>query len=579
MPAAAVLHRRLAQANYEPKTWDYDSICSMHLHGQNKVQPSKESSLFQLASLKQIVRQLLLLEEEEDGLPNKLRIIDQLQSLGVAYHFEEEIKSILTSMHVHDAHLQLEHDLSSTALLFKLLRAHGIPASTDMLSAFFTNDNGGLDAADNINLMRDDNDDTIDGLVALYEASYLAFPGEAMLNTARAFAIDRLQQQMMPSSMVGGSYFQEDLPLHWRAPRLQAIRSLKHHRSDCSGDEIASCIMQLAAEDFDRVQAVHQSELVELTRWWKETKLGEKLPLSARDRLVECFFCATCIAPEPRHAGCRDVLAKVGSLIVHLDDIYDVYGTIDELATFTDAIAGNWDDDDDATALLPEYMQAMLSVIRSTSMAAADRVLREHGHDVLPVYKKAWHELCEAFMVEAKWQHEKVIPGLDEYLENGWVTSTGPLLLLHALTMLPSSNQQEQQRVDSWLRDDGKVVYPRLVELCSRIFRLCNDCATHEAESERGEGPSSIACFMSESSGGGVSKEEACGAVADAIAVIWKEVNRELLTGSVDAGIMCVNLARVIQCIYHDGDGITSPTDSRKKLIKDLLFTPIRTLL
>lgn len=145
--------------------------------------------------------------------------------------------------------------------------------------------------------------------------------------------------------------------------------------------------------------------------------------------------------------------------------------------------------------------------------------------------------------------------------------------------MLPSSNQQEQQRVDSWLRDDGKVVYPRLVELCSRIFRLCNDCATHEAESERGEGPSSIACFMSESSGGGVSKEEACGAVADAIAVIWKEVNRELLTGSVDAGIMCVNLARVIQCIYHDGDGITSPTDSRKKLIKDLLFTPIRTLL
>lgn len=216
---------------------------------------------------------------------------------------------------------------------------------------------------------------------------FLAFPGEAMLNTARAFAIDRLQQQMMPSSMVGGSYFQEDLPLHWRAPRLQAIRSLKHHRSDCSGDEIASCIMQLAAEDFDRVQAVHQSELVELTRWWKETKLGEKLPLSARDRLVECFFCATCIAPEPRHAGCRDVLAKVGSLIVHLDDIYDVYGTIDELATFTDAIAGNWDDDDDATALLPEYMQAMLSVIRSTSMAAADRVLREHGHDVLPVWR------------------------------------------------------------------------------------------------------------------------------------------------------------------------------------------------
>jgi hypothetical protein len=73
------------------------------------------------------VRQLLLEEGQEPA--TRLKIIDQLESLGVAYHFEEEIARILMFMSVHDAHLQLKHDLYSTALLFRLLRAHGIPAS------------------------------------------------------------------------------------------------------------------------------------------------------------------------------------------------------------------------------------------------------------------------------------------------------------------------------------------------------------------------------------------------------------------------------------------------------------------
>jgi hypothetical protein len=121
-------------------------------------------------------------------------------------------------------------------------------------------------------------------------------------------------------------------------------------------------------------------------KWWKETGLGEKLPF-ARDRLVECFFCAACIAPEPSLAGCRETLAKVGSLITPLDDVYDLYGTLDELEEFTDAMGGTWDESS-ATAL-PEYMQAMYSAIHSTLEAASDRVMREQGYNVLPIYKKA----------------------------------------------------------------------------------------------------------------------------------------------------------------------------------------------
>ena len=165
-----------------------------------------------------------------------------------------------------------------------------------MLSAF-RDENGDFKAA---------NPKDIDAFVALHEASYLAFPGEAMLNEARAFAVKKLEELMPSMSTFMGPASQTerqgDLPLHWKVPRLQATWSLKQHGyNEESHLSIDPSIRQLAAVDFNLVQAVHGAELVEVTKWWKETGLGEKLPF-ARDRLVECFFCAACIAPEPRLA-------------------------------------------------------------------------------------------------------------------------------------------------------------------------------------------------------------------------------------------------------------------------------------
>lgn len=41
------------------------------------------------------------------------------------------------------------------------------------------------------------------------------------------------------------------------------------------------------------------------------------------------------VASEPCLAACREVVAKAFAV---LDDIYDIYGTLDELALFTDVI-------------------------------------------------------------------------------------------------------------------------------------------------------------------------------------------------------------------------------------------------
>lgn len=72
-------------------------------------------------------------------------------------------------------------------------------------------------------------------------------------------------------------------------------------------------------------------------RWWKDLNVAEKLPF-ARDRMVECYFWILGVYFEPRHFLARRILTKVISLTSVIDDIYDVYGTTEELILFTDAI-------------------------------------------------------------------------------------------------------------------------------------------------------------------------------------------------------------------------------------------------
>ena len=112
----------------------------------------------------------------------------------------------------------------------------------------------------------------------------------------------------------------------------------------------------------------------------------------------------------------------------------------------------------------------------NVSFEKKDKIQQQFMNDEANTYNyllSQWHDLCKAFLMEAKWHYSNYKPTLHEYLENGWISVSGPLMLIHAFPMIekkgvvtPNSIRQLES-------------YPKLVQMVSKIFRLCNDSATH----------------------------------------------------------------------------------------------------
>ena len=72
-------------------------------------------------------------------------------------------------------------------------------------------------------------------------------------------------------------------------------------------------------------------------RWWKALNFSEKLPF-IRDRVIECYFWILGVYFEPEYLLARRMLTKVIAMTSAIDDIYDVYGTLEEIELFTEAV-------------------------------------------------------------------------------------------------------------------------------------------------------------------------------------------------------------------------------------------------
>lgn len=77
----------------------------------------------------------MLLNEVRSSTLDQLELIDNLQRLGLAYHFEDQIQNALLTMSTKSQ--TIEKDLYTIALEFRIFRQHGFNVSSQGWNVFF----------------------------------------------------------------------------------------------------------------------------------------------------------------------------------------------------------------------------------------------------------------------------------------------------------------------------------------------------------------------------------------------------------------------------------------------------------
>nr|QEY10190.1 terpene synthase 6 [Scutellaria barbata] len=538
--------------NYKPSLWDFDYIQSLRTNEYTEEKYSRRAS--------ELTMQVKKMLDKEMDVVQQLELIDDLQRLGISYHFNNKIDKILNRIYVEHKMRRNEDDLYSTALEFRILRQHGFKVSQEVFD-IFKNEEGDF---------KQSLGDNAHGLLQLYEASFLLTEGEDSLEIAREFAtmklhhllhlhqVDQHLSLLIPRAL--------ELPLHWRAERPNARWFIDAYETR---PDMNPTLLQLAKLDFNILQATHQQELTHVSRWWKQTWLAETLPF-ARDRVVECYLWTIGGLFQPqyeysRRGYSRIMVTKLNLLITVMDDIFDAYATLDELLLFNNVIQ-RWDVE--AMDELPRYMQMCFLALNNFINEMAYDFLKEQGFLIIPHLRKSWADLCTAYTQEANWYSTGHTPTLEEYMKNAWISTSAPVILSHAFFLI--TNPIQEHAVQTLYN------YHNIVQYSAMLLRLANDLGTSPDEMNRGDVPKSVQCYMKENNAG---IEEAREYVKSMIYETWKKMNKERVSQSPFSQefiTSAVNLGRISQYMYQHGDDHGIQNDPQvKNRISTLMFEPI----
>ncbi|KAL7088785.1 hypothetical protein ACP275_13G148700 [Erythranthe tilingii] len=512
-------------ANYKPNIWNYGQLAGLSTskHHENMKYHRREAE-----TLKDEICSTILEASSDDPL-KKLELIDEINKLAISYYFDEEIsESVKGIAEINSAKFV---DLYSAALYFRILRQHGYHVSQDAILHL-------LDDEEKLIARAHDSSENDKAMAEFFEACHLASEGESLFDVATKIYSDKC-------------------PSHWSVAWFNAKKHITHATNNPK-------LHRLAGLSYNTVQLQHQKDLEEILRWWRNLGLSEVFTF-ARDRAVESFLFATGVAYEPQNGSLRKWLTKAITLILIIDDVYDIYGSIDELDQFTTAVV-RWDPTE--AQHLPEGIKISFSALYDTVNEMDREIQKDKGwNSVLPHLTKVWEDFCKALFVEAKWYEKGHTPSLGEYLDNGWTSSSGPILSLYALfgvgqdmtqTLLAFDNNQE------------------IIHRVSLIIQLCNDRATSKAEVERGDAPSSIICYMREAN---VTEEEARERTRDLITDSWKKINGLFINTTPNSQKQIikyiVNIARAANFIYQNGDGFGVQDRETKEQVFSCLIQPL----
>ncbi|XP_020206642.1 probable terpene synthase 2 isoform X2 [Cajanus cajan] len=512
----------------------------------------------QLQLLREDVRKMIVSPIDINiNLSFKLNIINAVQRLGVSYHFEHEIDEALHQIYnisTKDNNITIvDDDLHFLALLFRLLRQQGYRISSDVFRKF-------KDQSGNFNERLAN---VIQGMLSLYEAAQLRLQGEEILEEAHNFTLIQLNKSvtsLLSPFLAAQVHHSLGQSLRKGMPRLEAKYYISFYQEDPSHDEK---LLTFAKLDFNMLQELHQEEVSSMTKWWiQDLNVSTNMPF-ARDRIVESCFWILGVYFEPQHSLARRIMIKVIAISSIIDDMYDAYGTIDELELFTNAIE-RWD----ICALvdLPEYMKLCYASLLEV-FEEIEQELRKQGKAHFVKYaKKEVKRLVQAYITEARWFHYNHKPTVEEYMKVA--TMSCGFSMLTTVSFLGMEDTTEE--VLKWATSD-----PKIVVAASTLCRLMDDIVGSEFEQKRGHVVSCLECYMKQHN---ASRQDAIEELLKEVERAWKDINEECLNPTqvpMTFLIRVVNLARMMDVLYKEEDSYTNAGGIMKDYIKALLVNKI----
>ncbi|KAG5601091.1 hypothetical protein H5410_032461 [Solanum commersonii] len=518
-------------ANFHPTVWGYHFLSYIpqltEITNQEKVEVDE---------YKERIRKMLL--EAPEGSLQKLVLIDAMQRMGVAYHFDNEIETSIQN--IFDTSKRNDDNLYVVSLhVFKQ----------------FTNQDGKFKET----LTND-----VQGLLSLYEASNLRVRDEEILEEALTFTTTHLE--FIVSNLSNNSLKVEvtealKQPIRKTLPRVGARKYISIYENNDAHNHL---LLKFAKLDFNVLQKLHQRELNELTRWWKDLDFANKIPY-ARDRLVECYFWILGVYFEPKYSRARKMMTKVLKITSVIDDTFDAYATFDELVAFTDAIQ-RWDANviDSISPYMRPIYQALLDIY-----SEMEQLLSIECKYRVNYGKHEIKKIVRAYFKEAQWLNDaNYIPKYEEHMEISLVTAG---YMMGATNCLVGVEEFISKDTFEWLMNE-----PLIVRAASLISRAMDDIVGHEDEQKRGHVASIIECYMKEY---GASKQEAYAKFKKDVTNVWKDINKEFFRPTeVPMFVLerALNFARVIDTLYQEVDGYTNSKGLLKNMVNSLLIESVK---
>ncbi|KAJ0103302.1 hypothetical protein Patl1_04451 [Pistacia atlantica] len=216
---------------------------------------------------------------------------------------------------------------------------------------------------------------------------------------------------------------------------------------------------------------------------------------------------------------------------------------------------------------LPEYMQVCYFALLDVVKEMEDNLVNEGRSYRVHYAKEAMKALVRAYFVEAIWFNTKYVPTFEEYLEISVMSSGYPMLSVQALVGLEEVATKEAF--------DWAISVPRILRSSALICRLVDDIHTYKVEEERGDAPSGVQCYMKDHN---VSEEEACKKIKEMVDIAWRNINEEIQEPNhppLPLLLPSLNLARMMEVLYQNGDCYTNSSGKTKKRITSVLVDPI----